>query len=36
MDGATACIGDDFDVDGSTMSVIVIVVWRARNNNLVH
>jgi hypothetical protein len=34
MGGATAWIGDDSD--GSTTSVVVIVAWRARNNNLVH
>jgi hypothetical protein len=36
MGGGTAWIGDDFDVDGSTPSVVVIAAWRACNSNLVH
>jgi hypothetical protein len=36
MGGATTCIGDGSNVDGSTTSIIGIAVWRARNNNLIH
>jgi hypothetical protein len=36
MGDATAWIDDGSDIDGSTMSIVVIAAWRVHKSNLVH